>query len=206
MADDGGPNRGTVQRRLRGTLGATVGALALAAAFGGCAGSADPGVTSAATTAPATYGGWPTFLPDPAAGRAPLTGSQANPAVAPQGQEVTAELPGGGTVQVAIVGPEVPREALPQLPISTTCTWTVTFTAPTVPLPIAAEHFVAQDASGTVYHPTFVPDHPAPAVLQPGESVSFELQTSMRTGEGMIAWAPDGLQQVASWFFVIEID
>jgi hypothetical protein len=36
--------------------------------------------------------------------------------------------------------------------------------------------------------------------------VTFELRAVMPTGEGLMRWAPDAQQIVASWDFVVEND
>jgi len=155
-----------------------------------------------------TYGGWPTFLPSPTqAVNQTLTGSQDSPALISQGGTVLAELPDGGTVLVTITGPEVPGQGLPEPPPTTTCTWTVVFSDGTVDVALDLADFAAQDSSGVVYRPQFVPGRATPpASLPAGQSVSFELRTIMPTGEGAIQWAPDGKTPVATWDFIVEND
>ena len=172
----------------------------LCLAVAGCGGSSSP-------AADQTYGALPSFLPsDPGQADSELVGSVKSPAVTSQGDSVKAEL-GTGTVSVVVSGPEVPGEGLPDPPAGTTCTWKVTFTAATAPVPLAIGDFVAVDEHGKLYHPALVAGQPVPPSTVPAHaSVSFELRAYMATGEGLMHWSPGGKRVVASWDFVVEND
>jgi hypothetical protein len=106
-----------------------------------------------------------------------------------------------------VSGPEVPGEGLRYQTPATTCTWTVTLSGATAAVPISAADFDSIDNSGNFYHPYLVPGPPVPpSVLQPGQRVTFELQTGEAGGEGLMRWAPIGSQIVAKWDFVVEND
>ncbi|MDR0285607.1 MAG: hypothetical protein LBI33_12090 [Propionibacteriaceae bacterium] len=158
--------------------------------------------------APETYGGLPTWLPTPTItpGRV-LAGSQATPALTTQGLGVLASLPDGGTVLITVAGPLVPGVGLPDPPEWTVCTFTVTLTGGTVPVGISVDHFRTRDMVGHVYQLALVADTPPPPdQLAVGATVSFDLRANMKTGEGLLQWAPDGANPVASWSFVVEND
>ncbi len=187
-----------IRARMVALMAALTGALAL---LTGCGPQPQPAPSE-------TYGGWPTFLPSPTDDtNQVLTGSQEDPALTVEGDAVRAELPDGGTVLITVTGPVVPGEGLPDPPPTTVCTWTITLTEATVPVGIAAEDFAARDSTGQVYHPSFIEGRPLPPdTLQPGGTVSFELRTPMSTGEGIMQWAPDAANPVATWDFVVEND
>jgi len=111
------------------------------------------------------------------------------------------------SVRATVSGPEVPGEGLPYQARATTCTWTVTLSGATKPLPIPVANFTALDPLGSVYQVALVRGRPEPpAVLAPGQGVTFELRAVMPTGEGLMRWAPAGRQIEASWDFVVEND
>ena len=106
-----------------------------------------------------------------------------------------------------MTGPEVPGEGLPYVAPATTCTWVVTMSGATGPVPVSAADFTSIDEQGNVYRPYFVPGQPKPPpVLRPGQKISFELRAAEATGEGLMRWAPDGRNIVAKWDFVVEND
>ncbi len=171
----------------------------------GCAGA---GVhTEAAPPADQSYGGLPSFLPKPSfTPDSVLTGTAARPALTTEGDGVRVGLP-RASVLATVTGPEVPGEGLPFQTNATTCTWTVTLTAASAPVPIVIADFTTLDHEGRVYHPTVVPGSPVPpATVTPGHPVTFELRTVMEVGEGLLRWAPVDKKIVASWDFEVEND
>jgi hypothetical protein len=182
------------------------GVVAASLALTGC--SAHPSSKPPATpAADASYGSLPSFLPSGAAQPdGVLTGTADKPALTTEGDSVSVALP-DATVLVTVAGPEVPGEGLPYQTPATTCTWTVTMTGATTPVPITISDFSSLDHFGTVYHPALVAGQPKPpAVLKPGQSITFELRVVMTVGEGLMRWAPGGQKIVASWDFEVEND
>ena len=111
------------------------------------------------------------------------------------------------SVLVTVTGPQVPGEGLPYQAPATTCTWVVTMSEATAPVPISTADFTSIDGDGHVYRPAFVPGQPKPpAALRPGQKVTFELRAVEAVGEGLMRWAPDGQHIVAKWDFVVEND
>lgn len=168
------------------------------------------GCTSVAGPSPSTeptFGDLPTFLGSGTAQvDSVLTGTTGRPALSAQGEAVQVQL-GNGAVRVNVVGPDVPGEGLPEVTETTTCTWTVTMTGATAPIPLSIGDFTSRDHLGLTYRPKLVPGRPAPpARVLPGQTVSFELRAIMRTGEGLMTWAPGGGLPAAAWDFVVEND
>jgi uncharacterized protein YceK len=190
-------------RRRRAPL-ALLAALALGAGLAGC-GTA---VTHTARPAP-TFGGYPSFLPKDTLNDhsdATATGTVQRPALTNQGDAVKART-SGWSVLVTVTGPQVPGEGLPYQASATTCTWVVTMSGATAPVPISTADFTAIDDESNIYRPALVPGQPKPpAVLRPGQKVSFELRAVEAVGEGLMRWAPDGRNIVAKWDFVVEND
>lgn len=183
--------------------GCLVVVLASLAGLTGCAQS----TSARPPTQSATYGEWPAFLPSPS--RNPdqvLVGSQATPAVTVEGDAVQAELPGGGTVLILVSGPGVPDQTWQSPPPTVHCTWTVEMSGATVPVPVAEADFAVTDSLGGVHWPTFLPDNVPADVVQPGQPLTFGIQTDLPPGEGILQWAPDGKTPVATWDFVVEVD
>ncbi|MBO1753885.1 hypothetical protein [Allobranchiibius sp. CTAmp26] len=174
------------------------------AALAGCGGSGHAAASRSA--AAQTYGSLPSWLPpDPVRAGDVAVGTPARPALAAQGQAVDVRPSTGGTVRATIIGPAVPAEGLPYKTPSTTCTFTVTLRAGTKPVPVRVTDFGTSDHLGATYAVRMVGATP-PAVLAPGRSTTFQLRTSMPTGEGIAKWAPDGHRAAASWDFVVETD
>jgi hypothetical protein len=174
--------------------------VAIVAAIGltGCA-------SQAGAPAP-SYGGWPTFLPSPTNdGDQTLTGSTASPAITIEGDSVLAQLSTGGTVVITVAGPAMPDENDPSPLPTIDCTWTVTLTKATVPVPITASQFALTDSAGGTHRPTFAAGS-ADATVQPGDTATFQITTVMPDGEGILQWAPDSHNPVATWDFVVEDD
>ena len=165
--------------------------------------------TAAKPAASPTLGGYPTFLPKNTLNYhsdTVLTGTAQRPALTNQGDGVQVKTPQWSAL-VTVSGPQVPGEGLPFQADATTCTWVVTMSAATAPVPISTADFTAIDDENNVYRPTFVPGQPKPpAVLRAGQKVSFELRAVEATGEGLMRWAPDGHDIVAKWDFVVEND
>jgi hypothetical protein len=177
---------------------------ALIAVLAGCGAPAKPAASPAAT-----FGGYPSFLPKDTLNYhsdTVLTGTAQRPALTSQGDGVQVKTP-QWSVLVTVSGPQVPGEGLPYQASATTCTWVVTMSGATVPVPISTADFTAIDDENNVYRPAFVPGQPKPpTVLRPGQKVSFELRAVEAVGEGLMRWAPDGRNIVANWDFVVEND
>jgi hypothetical protein len=192
---------GTRARGRTGWLLFTVLAAATVA-LAGCGSSAAPKSNS-------QYGGYPSFLPSSTLhyhSDTVLTGTVQRPALTSQGDAVEVKTP-HWSVLVTVTGPQVPGEGLPYQAPSTTCTWVVTMSAATGPVPVAASDFSSIDQENQVYWPALVPGQPRPPeVLCPGEKISFELRAAEAVGEGLMRWAPDGRNIVAKWDFVVEND
>jgi len=173
-------------------------------ALAGCGTAAKPAASPAAT-----FGGYPSYLPKDTLhyhSDTVLTGTVQRPALTNQGDGVRVKTP-DWSVLVTVTGPQVPGEGLPYQAAATTCTWVVTLSGATAPVPIAVPDFTSIDDTNHVYRPTLVPGQPRPpGVLRPGQRVSFELRAVEAVGEGLMRWAPDGRNIVAKWDFVVEND
>jgi hypothetical protein len=192
------------------TRGERLAALAVAmvalVTLAGCGSSAAGQPVRASST---HFGGYPTWLPSSTLNYhsdTVLTGTVQRPALTNEGDAVEVKTP-QWSVLVTVTGPEVPGEGLPYQAPADTCTWIVTMSGATGPAPISAADFTSIDDLGHVYRPYFVPGQPRPpAVLRPGQKVSFELRVVEATGEGLMRWAPDGRNIAAKWDFVVEND
>ena len=155
------------------------------------------------------FGGYPSFLPRSTLNYhsdTVLTGTVQRPALTSQGDGVKVKTP-QWSVLVTVTGPEVPGEGLPYQAPTTTCTWIVTMSGATGPVPVSASDFSSIDDENNVYRPALVAGQPKPPpVLRPGQKISFELRAVEATGEGLMRWAPDGRNIVAKWDFVVEND
>ncbi len=173
------------------------------------AGCSSPAKKVAAAADPTPLGSYPSFLPKSALRQATdnvLTGTVQRPALTSEGDPVKVKT-GHWSVLITVSGPQVPGEGLPFQANADTCTWVVTLSGATGAVPISAADFTAIDDQNNVYKPTFVPGRPRPpAMLKPGQKVSFELRAVEATGEGLMRWAPDGTHIVAKWDFVVEND
>jgi hypothetical protein len=183
--------------------------VAAATAVAGCGGGPTKPAATAAGATPTPIGSYPSFLPKDSLGGGTdsvLTGTAQRPALTNQGDPVKVKT-AGFSVLVNVTGPEVPGEGLPFQASADTCTWVVTLSGATGPVPIKTADFTAIDDQNNVYRPAFVPGQPKPpAVLKPGQKVRFELRAVEATGEGLMRWAPDGTHIVAKWDFVVEND
>ncbi len=179
----------------------------LLAALAGCSSAGRSHAVSSAPSGP--IGAYPSFLPRDTLNYhsdAVLVGTVNRPALTNQGDGVEVKTE-HWSVLVTVSGPQVPGEGLPYQAPVTTCTWVVTMSRATGPVPISLADFSAIDALNEVYLPAFVAGQPlAPSVLRPGKKVSFELRAVMPTGEGLMRWAPDGRNIVAKWDFIVEND
>ena len=153
--------------------------------------------------------GYPTWLPKRTLhfdGDSLLVGTVKHPALTNQGDPVKVVTPHWSAVAV-VEGPEVPGEGLPYQTASTTCTWTVTLTKASRAFAVDVADFDSVDSTGALFHPALVPDRPVPpSVLEPGQTMTFELRAAEPVGEGLMRWAPDGRHIEAKWDFVVEND
>jgi len=192
--------------RRAGLVAATLAVAATSAGLAGCGTSPHPHPAAARAT---PLGSYPSFLPKDSLNQGTdsvLTGTAARPALTSQGDVVKART-AHWSVLITVTGPQVPGEGLPFQASADTCTWTVTMSAATGPVPVKAADFTAIDDQGTVYQPALVKGQPRPpAELKPGQQVKFELRAVEATGEGLMRWAPDGTHIVAKWDFVVEND
>jgi hypothetical protein len=207
-----GPVSAVTAARNRAGRPAALAALALLAlitlALAGC-GSGGSRPAAGPSSNAGHFRGYPSYLPRNTLNYhsdTVLTGTAQRPALTNQGDGVEVKTQ-RWSVLVTVSGPQVPGEGLPYQAPSTTCTWVVTMSGATGPVPISAADFTSIDVLGNVYLPKFVPGQPRPpAVLRPGKKVSFELRAAEATGEGLMRWAPDGVNIVAKWDFVVEND
>jgi len=184
-------------------------AAGLCALLPSLAGCGAPARTAASAPSSAPASGYPSFLPpDTLHYRSDtvLSGTAARPALTNEGDGVEVQTP-RWSVLVTVTGPQVPGEGLPYQAPATTCTWVVTMSGATGPVPVPASGFSAIDDANHVHLPRLVPGQPAPPrTLRAGQRVSFELRAVEATGEGLMRWAPDGRNIVAKWDFVVEND
>jgi hypothetical protein len=176
-----------------------------AAADGSRSGSAVAGTSSHHS---ATYGGLPSWLPKPKVHvNRILTASAAHPALSIQGDAVAVELPHGRVLATA-VGPEVPEEGHFPVPASTPCTFIVTFASASGTIPLDPAAFTFLDDHGHVHHPrvTAMDGGPPPTTVPPGKTVSLRLHDVLPTGDGGLAWAPEGGRTLVGWDYTVEID
>jgi hypothetical protein len=135
-----------------------------------------------------------------------LVGTAARPALSVEGGPIEVRTPAWSVLAV-VSGPVVPGEGLPYQPAFTTCTWTVTLSHATAAVPVAVADFDSVDHLGNLYHPTFVEGQPRPAsVVEPGQTVTFQIRAYEAVGEGVMRWAPIDQKIVAMWDFEVEND
>lgn len=177
-----------------GLAGTLVGLLIAALGLAGCGGGGSK---------------YPSFLPKKTLNPdvdATLVGTTAKPAITTEGLavKVVAEH---WNVLITVSGPVVPGEGLPAEPDATTCTWTVTMDQVTGDVPVSIADFHSVDHLGAVFLMGLVPgEHPPPAVLHPGQKLTFQLRAYELVGEGMMQWAPDHKHVVAYWDYTVEND
>ena len=135
-----------------------------------------------------------------------LTGTVRHPALASEGDAVRVRTR-RWSVRVTVTGPQVPGEGLPFQAPATTCTWTVTMSGATGPVPVRAGDFTSIDHLGTVYRTHLVRGQPEPPrVLLPGQRLRFELRAVQAVGEGLMRWSPGPHRVAARWDFEVEND
>jgi hypothetical protein len=166
-------------------------------------------VTHASTAArSAKYGGLPSWLPKAKipVGRV-LQASSAHPVLTVQGDTVSVHLASGRVLATA-VGPTVPEEGRFPVPETTPCTFIITFTAATGPIPINATAFTFVDELHHVHHPrvTAMAGGGLPREIAPGRTVSLKVYDVLPTGDGGLEWAPEGARPMVAWDFDVEID
>jgi hypothetical protein len=152
---------------------------------------------------------YPSFLPkktlDPKVDEA-LVGTMSKPALQIEGLPVDVDT-SKFHVSVVVSGPIVPGEGLPDQPAATTCTWTVTMKDASADVPVSIADFHSVDHLGAVFLMGLVPgERPPPAVLHPGQTLTFQLRAYELVGEGMMQWAPDHKHVVAYWDYTVEND
>lgn len=177
-----------------------------AVALGGCSSAHGSAAAAPKKTA---FGGFPSFLPKDTVGSGALhnvvDATVASPDLATQGDTVKVHL-SQGTVLATVSGPEVPNEGLPlQSPISP-CTWTVTLADPSAAIPVDPASFVPIDDENQPYKVSLVSGSTPPATLAAGATTTFKIRTSMKVGEGLLRWVPDGKHSPVEWDFVVEDD
>jgi hypothetical protein len=162
---------------------------------------------SGCTSSDDKYGTTPSFLPtSEIKADSVLTATARRPALTSNGDAVLARL-SGGSVLITVTGPDVPGEGLPVQKENTTCTWTVTMSSAHGRVPVSLADFTALDHLGGVSLPALVAgSRRPPAVLRPGATLTFKVRAVMRTGEGLIRWAPEPPRILASWDFTVEND
>jgi hypothetical protein len=152
---------------------------------------------------------YPAFLPKKTLNPdvdAALVGTFSKPALQVEGLPIDVKTK-AFDVSVTVSGPIVPGEGLPEEPDATTCTWTVTMTDATADVPVSIADFHSVDHLGAVFIMGLVPgEHPPPAVLHRGQTLTFQLRAFELTGEGMMQWAPDHRHVVGYWDYTVEND
>jgi hypothetical protein len=180
-------------------------------AAGGSAASslAAGGSGSAVKGSTARYGGLPSWLPKPGRHvRRMLAGSPGHPALSIQGEPISVQLAGGGSVIATAVGPEVPEEGRFPVPRTSPVTFVVTFARASGDVPLSVASFLLVDGLGDVHHPavTTMRGGTPPSRLTAGKPVSLKLRDVLPTGEGAIEWKPGSGRPLAGWDFTVEID
>jgi hypothetical protein len=156
-----------------------------------------------------TYGYIPAWLgrPKVPVGRV-VTATPSHPWLAVQGDTVRVELP-NARVLATVVGPAVPEEGEVPVPKTTLCTFTVTLTSASAPIPIRPRQFAAIDEEG-VLHTLKVQSldgGPPPSQVTPGKTVGLKISSVLPTGGGRLLWAPmEGSRAPVQWDFDVEID
>jgi hypothetical protein len=164
--------------------------------------------SGAGRAAAARYGGIPSWLPKAKLPVGRVVGaSRAHPALAIQGDAVSVHL-GGGRVLATAVGPSVPEEGRFPVPATSPCTFIVTFSAASSAIPLSPSAFTLIDDFGHVRHPRVraIDGGAPPRQVLPGQTVSLRVHDVLPTGDGGLAWAPEGGRPIVSWDFDVEID
>jgi hypothetical protein len=162
----------------------------------------------AASTSSAGYGQIPSWLPKPKVrvGRTAVA-TAAHPWLAIEGDTVSVRLARGRVLATA-VGPAVPETGRFPVPASTPCTFTLTFTAGSVAVPLNASAFTIIDEYGHVHHPrvTVAGGGSPPTDVAPRRTVSLTATDVLPTGNGRLSWSPVAGAPIVSWDFAVEID
>jgi len=152
---------------------------------------------------------YPSFLPKKTLNPnvdATLVGTVTKPALTVEGLAVKVET-SHFEVLITVSGPIVPGEGLPVQADATTCTWTVTMGHATGNVPVSIADFHSVDHLGSVFLMGLVPGaKPPPAVLHPGQRLTFQLRAYELVGDGEMQWAPDHRHVVADWDYTVEND
>jgi hypothetical protein len=135
-----------------------------------------------------------------------LVGTAAKPALSVQGESIEVKT-AAWSVLIDVSGPVVPGEGLPLQQPATTCTWTVTMSQATAPVPVSLADFNTVDHLGSIYQLSPVEGQaPPPSEVDPGQTATFQVRAYEAVGEGLMRWAPINQQIVAEWDFEVEND
>lgn len=156
-----------------------------------------------------TYGNIPAWLGSPKVpvGRV-VTATPTRPWLAVQGDTVRIQLP-KARVLATVVGPAVPEEGKVPVPDTSPCTFTVTLTSASAPIPVQPRQFAAIDEQGVLHtlKVRSLDGGPPPSQVTPGTTVELKMSTVLPTGEGRLAWRPlGGSRPIVQWDFDVEID
>jgi hypothetical protein len=156
-----------------------------------------------------TYGYIPSWLGSPKVpvGRV-VTATTTHPWLAVQGDTVRVQLP-KARLLATVVGPAVPEEGNVPVPETSPCTFTVTLTSASAPIPIRPIQFAAIDERGTLHtlKVQSVDGGPPPSQVTPGTTVRLKMSAVLPTGEGRLTWTPlKGGRPPVQWDFDVEID
>ena len=156
-----------------------------------------------------TFGYIPAWLGSPKVpvGRL-VTATPTHPWLAVQGDTVRVQLP-NARVLATVVGPAVPEEGQVPVPKTTPCTFTVTLTAASAPIPIRPRQFATIDEQGALHTLTVRTIHggPPPSQVTPATTVALKMSAVLPTGQGRLMWAPlQGTKPLVQWDFDVEID
>jgi hypothetical protein len=163
---------------------------------------------SSSARSAAKYGGLPSWLPKATVPvNRVVQASAAHPALAIQGDAVAVNLASGRVLATA-VGPTVPEDGRFPVPATSPCTFIVTLTGASGPIPVSARAFTFIDELGHVRHPrvTTMGGGAPPREVLPGRTVSLKVYDVLPTGDGGLSWTPSGGRPIASWDFDVEID
>jgi len=157
---------------------------------------------------PGRYGGLPGWLPKSTipVGRI-VVASAAHPSLAVEGDTVSVHLAHGQAL-VTAVGPAVPEEGQFPLPVTTACTFTVSFARASGLVPLSSAAFTILDEFSHLHHlqVTAQREGSLPAAVASGRTVTVTMKAVLPTGNGQLRWAPGGGKPIVSWDFDVEID
>ena len=156
-----------------------------------------------------TYGYIPAWLgrPKVPVGRL-VTATPTHPWLAVQGDTVRVQLP-NARVLATVVGPAVPEEGQVPVPKTTRCTFTVTLTAASAPIPIRPRQFAAIDEQGALHTLKVrnLDGGPPPSQVTPRTTIGLKMSAVLPTGQGRLMWGPlEGSRPIVQWDFDVEID